>query len=262
MSHIEDYNSKIDEIKKITDDQIKKPVNIPVGIYIQEAETLYKWCHHDKVELTSKGLNWKVVEDLPVRCGALAEAESKWKYAQYVRMQAETIWVQELSKGFELRNDLIHHFNYAFRDESSLIEKVKEIAKSSTNDGMIDGLYDLSVLGMENQELLRKIGFDFTLLALAAQKSNDLNANKEMASWDNEDYLEAKKIRDQAFTHLKEAVDLVYDCGKYVFCNNSARLKGYRSDYLRLKRMRWKRRQNAPVPEPEPGTGFEMVQID
>jgi hypothetical protein len=71
MSNVEDYNMKIEVIKTITDDQIKLPNSIPIGIYIQEAEDLYRWCQDDKEELTAKGLDWTVVEDLPIRCGAL-----------------------------------------------------------------------------------------------------------------------------------------------------------------------------------------------
>ena len=252
MSNLEDYKSKIDEIKKITDDQIKKPVNIPVGIYIDESATLYKWCHHDKKELTSKGLDWKVVEDIPIRCGALSEAESKWHLAKFLRREAENIWVRELSKGYDLRNEIAHHFYYAFQDSPSLIRKVKKFLKVTTNADMIQSLNDLSVLGRYNRELLRKIGFDFTLLDLAAQKSGELSKKKKAASWDSEDYLEAKKIRNQAFTHLKEAVDLVCNCGKYVFFNNPARLKGYRSKHLRKKIMRCKIRHNVPGTEPGP----------
>jgi hypothetical protein len=258
MIYSEDYNKKIEVIKAITDDQIKVPNMIPIGIYIQEAEDLYKWCQDDKEELTAKGLDWTVVEDLPVRCGALREAETNWNRAQFLRRKTENIWVQEFPKGYELRNKLIHHFYYAFRDKSSLIGKVKEIANRSTHDGMIDGLYDLNVLGLVNQYLLTKIGFDLTLLDLAAQKSRELATKKEEASWDSEDYLEAQKIRNQAFTHLKEAVDLIYDYGKYVFWKDYARLKGYRSNHLRMKRLRWKRRHNVPGPEPAP----EQLTID
>ena len=145
-----------------------------------------------------------------------------------------------------------------FRDNSSLIGWVKEIAESITHDGMIDGLCDLNELGLENRELLRKIGFDLKLLDMAVKKSRELARNKKAASFYSEDYLEVKKIRDQAYTHLKEAVDLIYDCGKYVFCENSARLKGYSSNHLRMKRMRWKRIHNVPGPEP----GTEKLSID
>jgi hypothetical protein len=223
-----------------------------VEIYIQEAEMLLAWCQVDKDSLTASGLDWTVVEDLPIRCGALRQAEAQWQIEQELRRNAEKIWVRECPKGYAFRDELIHHFNYAFRDKSSLIKKVKEIANRSTHDGMIDGLYDLNILGMIHQYLLEKIGFDFTLLEQAVQKSDDLASKKEAASFDSEDYLDTKKIRAQAYTHLKDAVDHIYDYGRYVFWKDTARLKGYSSNHLRLKRMRWKIRYNLLEPEPGP----------
>jgi hypothetical protein len=260
MSFIEDYNSKIEEIKKIPDDQIKTPNDIPVGIYIQEAFDLKEWCQADKEELTAKGLDWKIVEDLPIRCGALREAESKWNQAKLSRAKAENIWKSETSGGYDLRNELVHHFRYAFRDDSSLILTVKDIAKRNTHSGMIQGLRDLYELGIKNRDLLKKIGFDFTILGQAANKAEELGAKYESSSWDREDYCESGKIRNQAFTYLKKAVDLIRKYGRYVFWRNAARLKGYRSNHLRKKKLK-KTRQNT-VTGPEPETGFEMVQID
>ena len=255
MSYIEDYNRKIEAIKAIPDDQIKSPKNTPTGIYGQESLYLYHWCQDDKEELTSKGLDWKVVEDIPIRCGALYEAELKWHQAQSLRRKAEKIWVRESLKGYALRKELIHHFNFAFRHDSSLIERVREIAKKSTHDGMIDGLYDLSALGWDNQDLLKKIGFDLTLLDLAAKKSDELATKNAAASYDRKDYLKAKTIRNQAYTHLKEAVDLIRECGKFVFCRNADRLKGYRSNHLRKSKLRDTRRKKlsltVPVSESE-----------
>ena len=257
MIYSEDYNKKIEVIKTITDDQIKTPHHIPVRIYIQESDYLYEWCQEDKDALTAKGLDWTVVEDLPVRCGALCEAESKWSMQQSQRRSSAKIWPGEVSKGYNLRNELIHHFKYAFRDNSSLIKKVKAIANRSTNDGMIHGLYDLNVLGLVNRELLKKIGFDFSLLDMAAKKSRELSRKKETASFYSEDYLETKKIRDQAYTHLKEAVDYIRECGKYVFLRNPARLKGYRSEYIRkLKQIRTSLNS---VTETEPGNVPETI---
>lgn len=255
MSDIEDYNKKIEVIKSITDDQIKVPHNIPFAIYIQEAADLYCWCQYDKEGLTAKGVDWTVVEDLPVRRGALNEAESKWYIKQSQRRKSENIWLKEASKGNDLRKELIHHFNYAFRNRSSLIEKVREISYIRSFDGLIDGLNDLNVLGMENQELLKKIGFDFTLLDLAVQKSNDLAAKKEAASFYSENYLETKKIRDQAYTHLKEAVDYIREYAKYVFWRNPSRLKGYRSNFLRNRKPKRARKTANAV------TGTEALKI-
>ena len=252
MSNLEDYNMKIEVIKAIPDDQIKTPNSIPVGIFNQEAEELYKWCQADKDELTAKGLDWTVVDDLPVRCGALREASTNWSREWRTREEAEKLWLLESPKGYDLRNEIAHHFYYAFQGSPSLIRKVKKFLKGTTHAEMIQCLNNLSVLGRYNQELLRKIGFDFTLLDLAAQKSDELSTKKKAASWDSEDYLEPKIIRHQAFTHLKEAVDLFYNYGRYVFWKNSARLKGYSSNHLRMKRMRCKRRYNVPGSEPGP----------
>ena len=121
MSFNEDYKKKIEVIKTITDDQIKVPNSIPMGIYIQEAEYLYSWCQDDKEELTSKNLDWTVVEDLPIRCGVLRQAESNWHQAKFLRRKAENIWVQELSKGYNLKNEIAHHFYYAFQDSPSVL---------------------------------------------------------------------------------------------------------------------------------------------
>jgi hypothetical protein len=262
MSNVEDYNMKIEVIKTITDDQIKLPNSIPIGIYIQEAEDLYRWCQDDKEELTAKGLDWTVVEDLPIRCGALREAETNWNRVQFLRSQDEKIWMRETPDGYDLRNVLVHHFRYAFRDDPSLMESVKEIADRITHDGMIQGLRDLSVLGINNRDLLTKIGFDLKMLGLAAKKAEELDSKYGAASFDREDYCEAKNIRNQAFTLLKVAVDFIREYGRYVFWRNPYRLKGYRSNYLRRIRLRTTSRKTLPltVPGPEPGT--EPITIE
>lgn len=259
MSNVEDYNMKIEVIKTITDDQIKTPDSIPISIYIQEAEDLYRWCQDDKEELTAKGLDWTVVEDLPVRCGALRQAESNWFFKQSQRRISAKNWLQEVPKGYDLRNVMVHHFRYAFRDHSSLILRVNEIYKRVTRKGMIKGLRDLSVLGKANRDLLTKIGFDLTLLEMVSIKADELDAKYKAGSWKREDYLEFKKIRNQAFTHLKEAVDYIREYARYVFWRNAYRLKGYRSNHLRRIRMRSTRRNR--VTELEPGYAPITVEI-
>jgi hypothetical protein len=79
----------------------------------------------------------------------------------------------------------------------------------------------------------------------------------EAGSWNSEDYLETKKIRNQAYTHLKEAVDYIREYGRYVFWRNPARLKGYRSDYRRMLNKRSTRRKSVPELE----TGYVPITI-
>ena len=50
---------------------------------------------------------------------------------------------------------------------------------------------------------------------------------------DRYEHSEAKKIRDQAYTHLKEAVDEILETGRYVFRQDKSHLKKYASEYRR-----------------------------
>ena len=252
MSNIEDYNMKLEVIKAIPDDQIKNPNQIPVGIYVQEAEDLYKWCIPDQDELTAKGLEWTEVEDLPIRCGALSVAEGKWANEWKNREEAEKLWLLESPKGYDLRNEIVHHFYYAFHDSPALIGRINKFLEGTTHAEMIQCLMNLSELGKSNQELLSSIGFDLTLLDLAAQKSDELASLYASASRDREDFSEVKKIRDQAFTHVKDAVDKIRKCGQFVFWRTPARVKGYRSNYLRRLSRRSTEDNTEPVPQPVP----------
>jgi hypothetical protein len=42
--------------------------------------------------------------------------------------------------------------------------------------------------------------------------------------------------RDRAFTYLKQAIDEIRECGRFVFWRNPDRLKGYTSDYWKQKK--------------------------
>jgi hypothetical protein len=252
MSIIEDYNTKLEVIKAIPDDQIKTPHAMPVGVYIQEAGDLFIWCQDDKDALTAKNLDWTVVEDLPVRCCALFAAEAKWGNEWRTREEAEKLWMLESPKGYDLRNEIAHHFYYAFNDDPTLISKINRFLEGTTHAEMIQSLVSLSEMGQSNQELLTSIGFDLTLLDLAAQKAAELHTLYATATRDRQDFSEFKKIRDQAYTHVKEAVDLIRKCGKYVFWRNESRLKGYRSDFLRRVSRRSTEDNIEPVPGPLP----------
>jgi len=164
----------------------------------------------------------------------------------------------EAPNGFDLRNELVHHFRYAFRDNPSLILQVREISKRFTHEGMIQGLRDLVVLGKANRDLLAKIGFDMTLLDKAGIKTDEYEKKCKEGSWDRKDYIEAKKFRNQAYTHLKEAVDYVLEYGKYVFWKDTSRLKGYRSEYRRRLKQRSTSRNRVPGPEP----GYVPVTVE
>lgn len=231
----EAYKKKLEVISAIKDSQIKKPHHIPVATYIQEAETLYKRALDDKEPLMAAGLAPELIEDLPPRCGALREAESRWKLQRGALNKSAREWKKQSPIAYEFRKKLLADFLYAFRKHPDLLKAVRAISPIGSHAKMMKDLNDLSLLGKDNTRLLEAINFDLSLLDKAAQTSGEMAVLLDEMNRNTERYehSEAKKIRDQAYTHLKEAVDEVLETGKYVFRQNKKRLGKYASAYRR-----------------------------
>ena len=78
--------------------------------------------------------------------------------------------------------------------------------------------------------------------------SDELGSLKAEASVERANDPEKKLIRDKAYTHLKEAVDRIRECGRFAFRKNPERAHGYAGEYTRKKNARRKLRdkQNTP----------------
>ena len=249
------YEDKIDQIMAIPKDEIKLP-NMPIDTFLQEAENLEHWCQADREALEGAGLPWSLVEDLPFRAGALREAESRWFHKRFTREEAQKQW-NELSPGaYELRDGILHAMRYGFRDDPNLLSRVQAIAEGHSHDDMIQDLNDCAVLGRENAALLEAIGFDLSQLDQAAIASDEMADLLAASNSDRASDREVKRIRDRAYTFLKQAVDQVRACGQYVFWKDAERVQGYSSEYLRQVRRRFHTKPpeaaEIPVMEVEP----------
>lgn len=238
MSNSQDYEAKIEAIKAIKANQIKAPKHIPVGLYAQEAENLYRWCQEDKELLVARGLSWDLVADIPARIGALMEAESLWNKQRRSREESAKQWEELSAAAYELKNNLVHEFRFAFRHDDKLVRAVRTLGKTRSHAGMIQALNDLSVFGKGHTDLLGQINFDISQLDLAAETSSNAGHLLAAAISDREACKDSKIIRDQAFTYLKMAVDEIYHFGRLVFWRDNERIQGYRSDYLYRKRIK------------------------
>jgi|GEM_PF-202203 len=251
MGNREDYEKKLQVITTIGNDQIKTPHHIPVEVYIQEAKTLYYWAQEDKEALTFVGLSWELVEDLPIRIGALIQAEASWYLRRNTGNEAAEKWANQSPLAYDLKKQLMKVFFYAFRKHPDLLAALRNIGKGKGHASMIQGLNDLVALGEGNAELLEAVRFDMMLLDKADQTSDEMAALLAEVTTYRNTANKAKKIRDQAYTHLKEAVDEIFRCGQFVFRDNKERFRGYRSEHLRGKYLKRKREGRAKE-KPEP----------
>jgi hypothetical protein len=247
MSSQEDYAAKLPEIQAIPDDQVKIHI-MPVDAFLQEAENTYQWCQQDKTQLVAAGLDWNLVDDLRVRAGALREAQTLWFKVRFTREEADKEWLEKSVAAYDLRDQLLHDFRFAFRKQPDLMNRVGDVADGAGHADMIQDLYELASLGRDHIDLLQAISFDSTLLDTAALTADELADSLSRATTEREDNSAEKIIRDKAFAYLKLALDEIRACAQYVFWRDEERLKGYVSQYYKRRRSRKSAAEKTPAP--------------
>ena len=230
MSSTTDFNELLPVLNAMKPADVLTP-NIPIDVFVQEAENLYHWCLDDQQALTKVGLDWNLVTTLPVRAGACREAQSLWNKERNTRQDAEQAWKEEAPAAFDLRDQLLHDFRFAFRKSEGLLKRVDEIAQGDTNSDMVQDLNDLSTLGKANSGLLTPINFDLTRLDLAADLSDRMGDLLGATNGERKEVSETMVMRNAAYTYLKQAVDEIRECGKFAFWRTPERFKGYVSNY-------------------------------
>ncbi|MGM0582240.1 MAG: hypothetical protein ACQETL_16295 [Bacteroidota bacterium] len=206
--------------------------NMPVDVYVQEASDLQEWSKEDQPQLQDVGVPQAYFDELEARIGALRYAQSVWNKDQYTKEEAQQEWDELSPKAFELKNELEHAFRFAFRKRQDLLNKVQGIEQGTSNADLVQDLSDLSTLGKSNLPLLTAINFDVSKLDEAAKEATDLSVILAKANGERKEEGSPKITRDKAYTYLKQAVDEIYEAGKYLFWKDDARRKGYYSRYL------------------------------
>ena len=242
MSSTTDYNELLPLISAISPADVLTP-NIPISVFVQEAENLYHWTLDDQDALTRVGLDWNLVLSLPARATACSEAQALWMKERNTRRQSGQDWKDQAPAAYALRDELLHTFRFAFRKSDGLLRRIDEIAQGNTNSDMVQDLNDLSVLGKANTSLLTSIGFDLNRLDLAADLSDRMASLLGATNAERKEVSEVLQIRNKAYTYLKQAVDEIRECGKFAYRRNPDRMKGYFGEY-------WKQ-QKKSAPEKE-----------
>lgn len=228
MSNSDDLAAKRDKITSIKN--VKTP-NIPIRIYLQEAEKLQGSAEADKAILLTSGLDPLFIDELPVCIGACREAQSMWNEQRHTLESVEKEWESKSDAAYALHDALLHDFLYAYRDDIRLLKRVRAIAEGNGDEDMIQDFNDIAVFGKKHPKELAAINFDMAQLDLAAATSDNM-ASLLAASELVEDSDSASKVlRDQAYTLLKLSVDKIRGAGKYKFWKDPEKLKAYRSDY-------------------------------
>ena len=226
------YDAELPKFQTIPADEIKKPV-LPIKQFLHEAELLHLWVQTDKDALTKAGLDWQLVEALPARTDALREAESRWYKERFAHEDAERAWEAQSPQGYALRDKLVRDMRFAFRKDEALLKRVAGIADGTGHVDMVQDLSDLATLGRDYADTLAAVGVNPAELEQAAELADTLGTLLAGVAQDRMLGNGSRVLRDQAYTHLRLAVEEIREHGQYVFWNDEVRQDGYYSLYNR-----------------------------
>jgi len=230
MSVQSDLEILLDEINAIANGSIKH-CDMPFEIYIYEAERLHTRATEDLSKLSAINMPGDLINKLYIRTKALSRAQLNWVEQSNQKKKAMQEWKTAEPKFKKLRIELIQYFQFAFRKNKSLLDKLEHIKKGNSYADIIMDLGSLSVLGKTNPELLKEINFDFALLDEAAKESEQmgkLRANVSGLMYVKDDML---LIRNKAYTLLKQVVDEIRSYGKFAFRDKPETVKAYQSQH-------------------------------
>jgi hypothetical protein len=230
MSYQEDFEQWKTQIEAVASDDIKLP-DRPVDLKVAQADTLLVDAREDQELLTTAGLDWQYVEDLTTLPGALRYCQAEWMSEYQSRQEAQQNWLEQSPLAYELRNEILHHMSFAYRDEPDVNKKVMRIREGSSHADMIQDLIELAVLAEKYPEPLAKINYDTSLNDKAKTTSHQMAELLALNNGAKDESSATKLLRDKAFTLLDKRMREIRAVGQYVFWQNPERKAKYVDDY-------------------------------
>lgn len=239
MSNSDFSPEELDMLHAIPVNEVKYP-SMPIAVYIQEAYDLYTFSKDHLPQLLAAGLSPGLHESLAARVDLCIKAQSAW-----ASDQATNPAKAELEEARQFMAELIRLYRYGLRQQPQHLKRIRRIANQRSNAALFQNLLTMAIIGEEDRELFLPPGLDPALPARARYLSDYLPAlyaeytNKQKSKSDS------RRLRDRAFTLLKQAVDELRICGRYLFADNPRLYKGYCSDFMKKKASKQKKRRHS-----------------
>lgn len=229
MDYQNDFETWEKQIEALPLTETKLP-NQPIDEVTASAETLAIEASKDKEILVSAGLDDRLIDELPSLSGAVRYCQANWMSEYRARQDAQKEWLEKSPEAYELRNEMLHHFSFAYRKHQDVKKKVMRIREGGGHADMIQDLVELAVLGEKNPEPLNKIGFDTASLQNARSTSYSMSELLAASNGSKDDSSANKILRDKAYTLLVERVSTIREYGRYIFWKDEERREKYLND--------------------------------
>ncbi|MCT4586908.1 MAG: hypothetical protein N4A71_03740 [Carboxylicivirga sp.] len=206
---------------------------MPISVYLQECENLLKRGQLDFTQLAERGLTMESLNRLELLTDALRYTEANWQEVKSERQEAHDNWKKKAPALYELRDELLDTLEFAFREDSTLLEHIERIKEGDSHADTIQDMARLAVLGKDNPALVEAINYPATKFDeadnMAETMANVLAQANGYMYGDNE----MKLLRDKTFTLLDKEVTNIRAYGRFVFRKDKDHVKAYYSKYQR-----------------------------
>uniref|UniRef100_UPI0032165765 hypothetical protein n=1 Tax=uncultured Draconibacterium sp. TaxID=1573823 RepID=UPI0032165765 len=226
MSYLDDFDAWKDAIEAVPQEKVKPP-NQPVDDFVAKTETLAVDAAEDREALQGAGMNENLIDELTPLSGALRYCQAKWMSEYRARVEAQKQWKEQAPQAYALRDELLHHFSFAYRNHDDIIKKVRRIREGASHADMIQDLIELAVLGEKYPEPLTTINLEPDLLPQARTVSHSMSELLAAANGADGEGSANKLLRDKAFTLLFEKDSKVREYGRYVFWKDEDKRSKY-----------------------------------
>lgn len=226
MSYQDDFDLWEERIEAVPSSEVKLP-NQPVDDFAASVETLAVDANQDREALAAAGLDVTLIDELPTLAGALRYCQAVWMGEYRARQEAQKEWLDQSPAAFSMRDELLHHFSFAYRKDDDVLKKVMRIREGGSNADMVQDLIELAVLGEKYPSPLAAINFDMASLEVARTTSQAMAELLAASNGAAGETSPNKVMRDKAFTLLSEKASTIRETGQYIFWKDEEKRKKY-----------------------------------
>jgi len=226
MSYTDDFEQWSEAIQNYPLDKVRLP-NLPIDDFVSRTETLAQDANEDRSVLEAAGLDVTLIDELTPLSSALRYCQAQWMSEYRARQEAQKEWLEQSPQAYEFRDELLHHFSFAYRNLDDVKKKVMRIREGASHTDMVQDLIELAVLGEKYPEPLTQISFDMTNLEQARNISHTMSELLAASNGAAGDSSENKVMRDKAYSLLADKDSIIREYGRYVFWKDELRKSKY-----------------------------------
>ncbi len=206
-------------------------MNIPLEEIVAEGETLIVVSRQDRDKFVGAGMNPEYIDTLQARVCAFDYIASYYNELLDQENKAGNEWLEKSTRAYALKQRLLFVLGVAFWNDPALLKHVKEIEESREIGDIHTDLLAIYLLGNRRSDLRQANNFDFAEMDKAKALQVELSDILARIIIIQDKLMEVRKIRDCAYTYLKQATNEIKEFGQFICNDNPYRKKVYVSDF-------------------------------